>query len=110
LLLLAAQAATPAPIDPIRCLLLSGVATQNSDANIAEAGKYASLYWMGRVNGVMPNANLVQQLSAAVKTMQGANLQIEAQRCGDEMKRRGEDMQQAGNALQAQARAAAPAK
>jgi len=110
LFLLAAQAAAPAPPDPIRCLLLSGVASQNSDPNIAQVGKYASLYWMGRVNGVMPNANLVQQLSAAVKTMQGINLQAEAQRCGEEMKRRGDEMQQAGTALQAQARTAAPAK
>jgi len=95
-------------VDPIRCLLLSGIASQNSDPNIAQAGKYASVYWMGRVNGATPNANLPQQLGATAKAMNGTNLQAPAQGCGEEMKRRGLQMQEAGKALQVQA--AQPAK
>jgi len=87
----------------MRCLLISGIASQSSDANTAQAGKYASVYWMGRVNGATPNANLVQQLGAVAKAMTGTNLQAEAQRCGEDMKRRGLQMQEAGKTLQAQA-------
>lgn len=107
LALLAAQAVAPAPVDPMRCLLISGVASQSGDANAAQAGKYASIYWMGRVNGAAPNAPLAQQLGATAKAMEGINLQTEAQRCGEDMKRRGAEMQEAGKALQAQAPASA---
>lgn len=79
---------------------------QNKDPNIANIGKVASVYWMGRVNGAYPNANLKQQLAAQVRTMQATNLQAEAQRCDAEMKMRGEQMHEAGKALQAQAQAA----
>jgi len=84
------------------------MASQNSDPNIAQAGKYASVYWMGRVNGATPNANLTQQLGTVAKTINGTNIQAQAQRCGEEMKQRGMQMQEAGKALQAQA--APPAK
>jgi hypothetical protein len=109
---LLAIAATPAPVplDPLRCLMVSGVIAQNSDANIAQMGKFASLYWMGRVNGATPNANLSEQLAARAKAMEGVNLQAEAQRCGEEMKKRGEEMQAAGQALQARAAKQPPAK
>jgi|KBSMisStaDraftv2_1062788.scaffolds.fasta_scaffold25235_6 hypothetical protein len=92
----------------MRCLIISGVASQSSDGNTAQAGKYSSVYWMGRVNGATPNANLVQQLGTVAKALKGVNLQAEAERCGEEMKRRGLQMQEAGKALQAQA--AQPAK
>ena len=94
----------------MRCLIIAAAANQSSDANIAQAAKLASVYWMGRVNGATPNANLTAQLSALAGSMAGTDLQGEARRCGEEMQRRGAQMQAAGQAMQAQARAALPPK
>ena len=96
----------------MRCLILAAAANQNPDPNIAQAAKLASIYWMGRVNGATPNANLTAQLSTQTHAMTGPDLQGEARRCGEEMQRRGSEMQAAGQALQAEARARAaqPAK
>jgi len=82
---------------------MASIVLQNKDPAIAEAGKIASMYWMGRVNGATPTLNLGTALAAQVRTMDGANLQPEAQRCDAEMKARGGQMQAAGRALQAQA-------
>ena len=103
--MLVVTAATPAPspVNPMHCLLMASVVIQNKDPSIAEIGKLAGIYWMGRVNGAYPNANLSQQLGAQVRTMQGTDLKAEAERCDAEMKARGVQMQEAGKALQAQA-------
>ncbi len=102
-----APAAAPAQVNALRCMMIAGVAAQSNDAEVAQAGKYASLYWMGRINGETPNANLAQQLAATAKAMDGTDIQAEANRCGDEMKARGQQMQDAGKVLQEQT---APAK
>ena len=101
--------APPAPLDPLRCMVVAGAVSQSSDANLAQIGKLAAIYWMGRVNGAMPNANLTEQLALRAKALEGVNLQAEAQKCGAEMQARGQEMQQAGHALEAQA-AKQPAK
>ena len=101
-MLVVAAAPAPPAIEPTRCLLIAVAAMQSGDANMAQAGKFASLYWMGRVNGASPGADLTRELGAAAKSMDGTNLQAEAARCGEEMKKRGLEMQQVGNALQAQ--------
>jgi hypothetical protein len=91
-------------------MLLAEFLTESKDPILVEGGKLASAYWMGRLNGEMPNGDLEKELLTQAAVMDHIDLQRDAARCDAEMGRRGEELQRASNAAQQKAAVVAPSK
>jgi hypothetical protein len=100
-----AAAAAPATLSAeqegsVRCLVLSAQISSSQDKTEAQAGLYSTLYWMGRVNGGLPGADLQSTIVRLLPAMTAEQMKSDGPRCGAEMKARGEEMQHIGAALQ----------
>jgi hypothetical protein len=105
-LLLAAGAAPPSSQSPadsidadVRCFATVAIMENAPDPAIKSAAQQALLYWMGRVNSRLSDAELMPKLADLMQHMTPADFEPEAKRCGAEMEARGDAMQQMGKAL-----------
>ena len=73
--------------------------TQDKDPKIAQAGVASAVYWMGRVNGETPNADIERIMTRLSATLTPQMIAGDATRCSNEMKVRGNEMQRAGAAI-----------
>jgi hypothetical protein len=109
-LVLAAAAAAAAAPDPsaavvadmkpaLRCAIVSLSLASSTDAAVRSAGMISTFYWFDRIDARVPDAELTRMLQDEVETMTGADLKLEAQRCGGELNERGRAMQAMGKAF-----------
>jgi hypothetical protein len=79
-------AAAPVAVDTasdVRCLIVTFKATSSENPAAKTAGLIGSMYFLGRLDGRTPNADLESQIIAQIKTMTSADYKAEAVRCGE---------------------------
>jgi len=85
---LAAAAATPAPAPAggsaadARCLMTMAALASSQDENSARLGQAGVVFFAGRIKAQDPTYDLGARLKAVAQSMNGENIQAEAQRCG----------------------------
>lgn len=87
----------------LRCLAATGALASSPDKAAAQIGMMNSLYWLGRVDPSMTEAELEERLLAITTTMNRNALQAQLQRCGAELAERGAMMQRVGKKMQERA-------
>jgi hypothetical protein len=85
--LAAVAATTAAPAaggvsDDARCLMTMAAFTSAKDPNTASSAQFGVAYFAGRIKARDPSFNFGQRLKAVAASMNGQNLQAEADRCG----------------------------
>jgi hypothetical protein len=102
LLLLAAQG-TPAPSGvsfDMQCMIASQLASEQLEGAEKFATTLAAMFYFGRVDSVVADAELERRLEIEAKTIGGRPLGPILEQCGEFMKSRGETMQQIGLRLE----------
>jgi hypothetical protein len=103
LALLAAAAVVQPPVDPMRCMLIAWVDARDKDPNAAQAGRLTAMYWMGRVNSIIPDKDLASRFSAEAHAMDNIDVQADAERCDTEVTAQTTRLQQTSQALMEEA-------
>lgn len=80
----------------VRCMLVGANFAQGTDPALKSAGTMLSLYFMGKITGRQPDANLADLLTKQAGLMEGTDLRPEAQRCGNELTEAGARMKELG--------------
>jgi len=97
----AARAAEPSPAD-VRCItvafLLAGSA---KDDNVKQAAVVSSFYFLGKVDGSAPGADLEAKIRDVATKLTQADAMADAKRCGAELQSRGLEIQALGERLKA---------
>jgi len=57
------------------------------------------MYWMGRVNSIIPDKDLASRFSAEAHAMDNIDVQADAERCDAELTAQVQRLQQSGQAL-----------
>ena len=94
-----APAAGPGVSDDARCLVVALNVGRSSDPARKAASDTAMMYFLGRLDGSAPTIDLNQTVIGEMGKMSPANLQNEAQRCGQIMQARGHAMGALSKAL-----------
>lgn len=86
-----AQATKPQDMADLKCLALTAyLGGQMSEGDERRAGLAAGvMYYLGRLEGRTPGVEWLGRLAEYLETAEVADLQGEAQRCGEELKERG---------------------
>lgn len=101
-----AGASDPGPV--ISCIAMSGALTSNPDPAAQQAGLMSSIFWLGRLDPSVTEAELETRMAALAAEVTRERGQAELRRCGLEMAERGAMLQPVGKKLRD--RAAPPAK
>lgn len=88
----------------VRCLVVGFYLSRSADPAQQSAGRMLSVYFMGKITGRRPSADLEELLFTQVELLAGTNLQPEAQRCGGELTEVGGKMKEVGAALMRRAK------
>ena len=102
-LLLSASAAVAAPADDaedMRCLIVAAELADNQDSEIAEAGTLMTTYFLGRLDGRSPGANLEELLLREAAAMTDDDRQRLLIACSAQLELRGKQMEALGARLQ----------
>lgn len=83
----------------MRCMLIAWVDARDKDPNVAQAGRLAAMYWMGRANSIIPDKDIASRFSAEAHAMDNIDVQADAERCGAEVAAQAQRVQQASQAL-----------
>lgn len=95
-----AQAQTAETKADIRCIAtLASVGAEDPDA--MPAVTIAVMFFMGRIDGRQPNLDLTAALAVEAASLEGQDLQREAERCGRIIVEKGEALKRIGAQLQA---------
>lgn len=94
-----------API--MRCIVASGSLAASQDPAMAQVGAMSGLFWLGRVDPKISEADLEQSLSAVFAAMTPAQVAPEFDRCRKEMKDRSDLVSRVGARIQERAAKAA---
>ena len=84
----------------MRCMLIAWVDAQDKDPAVAQSGKLAGMYWLGRVNGTIADKDLVARFSGEAHAMDNVDVQAEAERCNAELTAQTVQLQQVAKAVQ----------
>lgn len=105
LLLSAAVAQAEPRVDPVtfdlRCLIVAAQLRENPDPEIARNGEMAGLFFFGRVDARVPEAQLEARLMREVEALQRLNAQTMLRDCGEFMSARGQLLVEIGGRLEA---------
>jgi hypothetical protein len=110
-----AQPAAPAPAaaDPtvtdVRCILVAGSLSQQTDPDLQKLGQISLVYFLGRIEGRGASANLASMIADQASKMSADDLKAQAQICGAIFTAASQSLQDLGAALQ-QKEGAPPAK
>lgn len=80
-------------------MLIAWVDARDKDPNVAQAGRLAAMYWMGRANSSIPDKDLASRFSAEAHAMDNVDVQADAERCDAEVTAQLLRLQQSGQAL-----------
>jgi hypothetical protein len=95
----AARAAEPSDAD-IRCVTVAFmIAGTAKDDDIKNAATITSFYFLGKIDGAAPGAELESRIRTAITTMSPNDYGEEGKRCGAELAKRGGDLQVLGEHL-----------
>lgn len=86
----------------VRCFIATSVLAQSQDPAMAQIGLLASMFWFGRVDRRMTDRELEKLMKEQAMATTSADLKLDLQRCGDEMKVRGQVMTQIGQRISRQ--------
>lgn len=98
-------AALPAKADDqalradIRCTIV-GVLMVDKGGQAGSLGMLASLYFLGKVDGRVPDADLEKLMTEEILKMNPALVESEAKRCGAELSERGKNLKTIGGDIQ----------
>lgn len=96
----AALADTSEITDDVRCIYVGLEAAQSTDPAKQESAVVVAMYFLGRLDSLMPQANLEDLLIKESPAMSKPSVfDAEATRCGLTLKVKGRMMQQVGNRL-----------
>jgi len=105
LLLSAALAQAEPRVDPItfdlRCLLLSAGLRESDNAEARSSGEKAALFFFGRVDSRVPQAQLEARLVREAQALQGLDRGAALRACGTFMQERGQLLSEIGGRLEA---------
>jgi hypothetical protein len=90
----AAPAEDQAPI--LRCMVVTGMIANSKDPAQAQAGRVASIFWLGRLDSSLTEAEIERRINQMSATIKVADLQNDVPRCGAEMKARADMMKRVG--------------
>ena len=96
-----ARAETPDMTHDLKCLALSFTLIQSADPKIADAGKLATFYYLGRVDGRDPTIDLADRFSKPDMQLSQEQLQSMAVDCGAELSERGTALKETSRRLEA---------
>ena len=94
-----------API--LRCFVIAGMMANSKDPAQVQAGRAASIYWLGRIDPSLTEADLERRVNQMSATTKLADLQGDVPRCAGEIKARADMMKRIGEKVRA---SAAPAE
>jgi hypothetical protein len=72
---------------------------QQQSTEFQTAGMMSAMYYLGRLDGRAPKADIESMLASQVSSMTGEDYSQEAKRCGTTLQGRGAQMQQIGQNL-----------
>ena len=84
----------------ILCLVVGTRLAASSDQRQKLAGTMLAIYFLGRIDGRSPNADLQELLKRDAKKMTASELRGAASRCGTEFSRRGAEITRVGKTLE----------
>lgn len=84
-------------------MLIAWVDARDKDPNVAQAGRLAAMYWMGRVNSIIADKDMASRFSAEAHAMDNIDVQADAERCDAEVTAQALRLQQSGQALMEEA-------
>ncbi len=94
----------------VRCMLVAlHTATLNVPAERI-AGMMAAIYYLGRLDGHSPHADIEQLIKSDARKMTPAELRVESARCGGVLEKKGQELQKIGAALSRNVHVGAPSK
>lgn len=96
-----ARAETPEMTHDLKCLALSFTIIQSNDAKVADAGKIATFYYLGRIDGRDPTIDLADRFSQPDMQLSQEELQRLAMDCGKELSERGKALTETSRRLEA---------
>jgi hypothetical protein len=102
ILAMAPQARAQPAVDPadLQCLVFSFALADSKEETARSAGSLAAFYFLGKIDGKTPGANLDDPIIALAKTLKPEDVQKYATRCGAELQGRGKSISELGERLQ----------
>jgi hypothetical protein len=76
--------------DDIKCLAIGLKLAASPDPDDQSVGLLTTMYWLGKLDGMMPRVDLEKQMQDGAFDMKKADEQTEALRCAAALKPRGE--------------------
>jgi NaMN:DMB phosphoribosyltransferase len=95
----AAGAATAEDAEDMRCLIVAAELAEDDDSEAAEAGTIMTMYFLGRIDGRSPGANLEEILVREALEMSEADKQRLLISCSTQLEVRGKQMEALGSRL-----------
>ncbi len=99
----AAAADDPEVTRDVQCLAVNAYLASKDDASLKMAGLMASLYYLGRLDGRDPDADLNRRLTDEVMKLKPDDIAVLAKSCGETLADRGKALKAAGQHLQERA-------
>lgn len=93
----------------VRCILVAGSLSQQTDPDMQKLGQVSLLYFLGRIDGRGASANLASLIVSEASKMSADDLKAQAQTCGAIFTAASQSLESLGDALQ-QKQGAAPPK
>jgi len=84
-------------------MLIAWLDARDKDPNVAQAGRLAAMYWMGRANSIISDKDIASRFSAEAHAMDNIDVQADAERCDAEVTAQATRVQQSGQALMEEA-------
>lgn len=87
----------------MRCFVIATQMAASDQGTVKAAGMVAGFYWMGRLDGREPGANMEDRMMAELPKFDADSAKSEALRCGAELTQRGEAVTAMGKDIQRRA-------
>ena len=85
--------------DDIKCLAVSLKLSASNDPDDQSAGMLSTMYWLGRLDGIVPKPDLEKQMQDGAFDMRPVDEKAEAVRCTSALQSRGETLTTLGQEL-----------
>jgi hypothetical protein len=96
--------------ESVRCFVVTSMLMNMDDPQIKSVGQMGSLYFMGRLDGALPDKDLEDRLFTLSQTLNPAELKQDVAHCGEVLKARGAVIQGISARVESREKAAAAAK
>jgi hypothetical protein len=80
----------------LRCIAAAGLLAQSKDPDQANSGRMGTVYWLGRLNPALREAEIEKRINDLSAKVTIADLQRDLPRCGAEIKTRSDMMRRIG--------------